>query len=241
MDPPATLKQFLHSLGINQASDPRLKEALTHTSAGRAINHERLEFLGDAVLRLAATEYIDRHHNELSVGQRSQLRAHLVSDHWLARVGQSIHIDSWMDLGASAKNDNLARETLRAEATEALIGAIYLNQHNLDCIHRWLTPYWQRTSQDVLCRPSHFNSKSLLQEWTQARGLGLPNYTTTEDNHVHGDPKRFRSIVQIPENISDEAWGASRKEAEQRAAEAALQGLKERSSATLSKAPQRSQ
>ena len=218
-------QDFLNSLGISLTTDPYVQEALTHSSSGQAVNHERLEFLGDAVLRLAATEYIDNFHSTLSVGQRSQLRAHLVSDHWLAQLGQSIQIDEWMHLGSSAQNDALARDTLRAETTEALIGAVYLQQRKLDDIHRWLTPYWQITSQDVLGRPAHFNSKSLLQEWTQARGLGLPSYTTEEKSQTHGDPKRFRSTVHIPGQGGGESWGASRKEAEQRAAEAALQDL----------------
>ena len=225
MASPEPFEDFLHSLGINLTTDPYLQEALTHASTGHAINHERLEFLGDAVLRLAATEYIDKFHSTLSVGQRSQLRAHLVSDHWLAQLGESIQVDSMMHLGSSARNDALARDTLRAETTEALIGAVYLQQRNLECIHRWLTPHWQITANDVLGRPIHFNSKSLLQEWSQGRGLGLPVYTTEEKSHEHGDPRRFSSIVQIPGHLLQEGWGASRKEAEQRAAEAALQEL----------------
>ena len=225
IQPPEPFKDFLHSLGISLTTDPYLQEALTHASTGRAINHERLEFLGDAVLRLAATEYIDKFHGKLSVGQRSQLRAHLVSDHWLAKLGQSIQVDSMMHLGSSARNDALARDTLRAETTEALIGAVYLQQRNLECIHRWLTPHWQITAHDVLSRPIHFNSKSLLQEWSQAKELGLPVYTTEEKSHKHGDPKRFSSTVQIPGQASHQGWGASRKEAEQRAAETALQEL----------------
>ena len=225
MSPPEPFEDFLKSLGINLATDPYLQEALTHSSTGQAINHERLEFLGDAVLRLVATEYIDKFHSTLNVGQRSQLRAHLVSDHWLAPLRQSIQIDAWTHLGSSAQNDALARDTLRAETTEALIGAIYLHQRNLDCIHRWLTPHWQTTARDVLSRPIHFNSKSLLQEWTQARALGLPTYTTEEESQKHGDPKRFRSTVCISGKLSGESWGPSRKEAEQRAAETALQDL----------------
>ena len=60
-------------------------QAMTHVSSGRARNLERLEFLGDAVLRLAATEFIDRHHADLTVGACSNLRAQLVSDRWLRR------------------------------------------------------------------------------------------------------------------------------------------------------------
>lgn len=70
-----------------------LNEALTHTSAQEKINHERLEFLGDAVLRLAASEYIELNFPHMDVGERSALRAQLVSDRWLAEVGQRIGIE----------------------------------------------------------------------------------------------------------------------------------------------------
>ena len=67
-----------------------LDEALTHTSAGLSLNHEKLEFLGDAVLRLAASEFLEQHYPNLSVGQSSALRAQLVSDRWLGELGQAI-------------------------------------------------------------------------------------------------------------------------------------------------------
>jgi ribonuclease-3 len=80
---------FLAALGLelpHQANHPSLEaqlapldEALTHTSAGLVIHHERLEFLGDAVLRLAASEFLERHYPQLSVGQSSALRAQLVT------------------------------------------------------------------------------------------------------------------------------------------------------------------
>ena len=219
---------FLESIDLTVTAKQPFIEALTHTSAKKKYNHERLEFLGDAVLRLAATEFIDCHHPELNVGQCSQLRSHLVSDQWLANLGQSIQIEKWLTLGPSALNDEHARETIRSETTEALIGAIYLQHQNLESLHRWLTPYWQATTTEITKNPLHFNSKSLLQEWSQARKLGLPLYTTTERSRHHGDRQRFRSAVEITGHVKAEAWGPSRKEAELRAAEAALQELKER-------------
>ena len=93
MDPSraAELTGLIQRLDAEIPIDPELlaqvDQALTHVSTGRARNLERLEFLGDAVLRLAATEFIDRHHADLSVGACSNLRAQLVSDRWLAAVG----------------------------------------------------------------------------------------------------------------------------------------------------------
>jgi len=203
-----------------------LDEALTHTSAGLAINHEQLEFLGDAVLRLAASEYIEGHHPQLNVGERSALRSHLVSDRWLAELGEAIAIDQALRIGATARGDRTAAGTLRAEACEALIGGLYKAYGGLEPVHRWLTPEWQRTSAAVLADPHRGNSKSALQEWTQGRGLGLPSYTSEERSRQHADPRRFHCRVELEGCFSAEGWGRSRREAEQKAAAAALEQIR---------------
>jgi len=200
-------------------------QALTHISSGRARNLERLEFLGDAVLRLAATEFIDRHHADLAVGACSNLRAQLVSDRWLADVGSALGIEQHLLLGRHAQGDRSAESRLRADATEALIGALYSALGNVEAIHRWLTPHWCATARAVLATPHRFNGKTALQEWSQGQGLGLPHYATEECSHQHGDPERFRCQVSIQDRELAEAKGRSRKEAEQHAAAAALQAL----------------
>ena len=92
----ADIVDFLKSLKINsvrfnqilEANHPEklriINEALTHSSMSKKINHEKLEFLGDAVLRLSASEFIENNFQRLSVGERSELRAQIVSDDWLS-------------------------------------------------------------------------------------------------------------------------------------------------------------
>ena len=209
------------------------RDALTHSSFANErpkqapTDNERLEFLGDAVLRLAATEFIDRCHPNLPIGDCSSLRAQLVSDRWLADVGKQTGLEPLIILGSKTKGDLAARSTLCADTCEALIGALYMSCGTLEPVHRWLTPYWQTTSRSFLENPHLYIGKTTLQEWTQARGLGLPTYMTSEQSHSHGDPRRFLSRVQIGNTISAEGWGGSRKEAEQQAALAALQSLEE--------------
>jgi len=200
-------------------------QALTHVSSGRADHNERLEFLGDAVLRLAATEYLDRHHPKLSVGSSSSLRAQLVSDRWLAELGELIGLEPLLNLGPKALGDAAARATLRADATEALIGAVYRGTGHLESVHHWLTPHWHHTSAEVQTTPHRFHGKTTLQEWSQGKGLGLPVYVTEQRSSAHGDPQRFRSRVQVGDQVQAEALGRSRKEAEQNAAAAAVQRL----------------
>ena len=176
-----------------------IEEALTHTSAGRGRNHEQLEFLGDAVLRLAAAEFLERRHPSLSVGQRSALRAQLVSDRWLAELAEGIELAPLLRLGPVALGDASGRATVLAECCEALVGALYRlgggSRGGLELVLRWLEPAWERTSAELLADPDRHNWKTALQEWSQASGLGLPHYHCEEMSRRHGDPRRFRARV----------------------------------------------
>ena len=224
-------RQLVHDASLDNKKElsreqlEQLDEALTHTSTGLARHHEQLEFLGDAVLRLAASDFIESEHPQMPVGERSALRAQLVSDRWLAELGIAIGIEALLKLGAKASGDTAARSTLRAEHCEALIGAIYKISGQVLTVQTWLTTYWQETSRDVLADPHRGNSKSALQEWTQAQGLGLPTYTCQEISRRHGDPRRFHCqvFIQDQNHPRAEAWGGSRRQAEQMAAKAAMQ------------------
>jgi len=217
-----------------------LEEALSHSSAARACNHEQLEFLGDAVLRLAATEFLARRHPSLAVGRRSALRAQLVSDRWLAELAESLDLAALLHLGPMARGDTSGRATVLAECCEALVGAIYRigggSSGGLEAVLLWLSPAWETSTADLLADPDRHNWKSALQEWSQGQGLGLPAYGAEEVSRRHGDPQRFRAWVEWapPERSSGisagdaqpsgraEGWGGSRREAEQQAARNAL-------------------
>ena len=209
---------------LEQGDKALLQEALTHTSSGLNPHHEQLEFLGDAVLRLTASEFIASTYPQMPVGERSSLRAQLVSDRWLAELGSTIEIERWWRIGPKASGDSTAAATIRAELSEALIGALY-RINGLTAVHQWLTPHWQRGAEAVLADPHRGNCKSALQEWSQGEGLGLPIYSSEEINQRHGDPCRFRCRVTLPPQLAAEGWGRSRRDAEQQAARAALDQL----------------
>ena len=220
----------LEAAGGAAALEP-LEEALTHTSSGRPDHHERLEFLGDAVLRLAASEFLRRHHPELGVGRWSALRAQLVSDRWLAELAERLDLAAVLVLGPMALAEPAGRATVLAECCEALIGAVYGMgggaAGGLEVVLRWLEPHWQRDIAPLLADPHAHNWKSALQEWSQGRGLGLPAYDCEERSRRHGDPQRFHCRVSLGPRGLGEGWGGSRREAEQRAARCALAGLAE--------------
>jgi ribonuclease-3 len=234
------LLAFVSGLGLDAARLDRpqqdavvasVDEALTHTSMGLAANHERLEFLGDAVLRLAASEFLQRELPHLPVGRHAALRAQLVSDRWLAELGERCGIDQVWRLGAMAAGDAAGRSTVLAETSEAVIGALYQAWGGaLEPVHRWLTPHWQRSLQHYLADPDRDNWKSALQEWSQGLGLGLPAYTCSEISQAHGDPRRFHCRVAVG-GRQGEGWGRSRREAQQQAARTLLGMIRSSSSA----------
>ncbi|KEF40934.1 MAG: ribonuclease III [Cyanobium sp. CACIAM 14] len=235
------LLAFLERLGFGAGSgflpdDPDsasaaleiLDEALTHSSTGLPRHHDRLEFLGDAVLRLAAAEFLRRHHPTLSVGDTSSLRAQLVSDRWLSDLATAIALEPVLRLGPMAAGDRAGRSTVRAECCEALVGALYTmaggEQGGVAAVRNWLAPHWERSVAELLADPLRHNWKSALQEWSQGQGLGLPVYTCRERSRAHGDPRRFACRVEAA-GLSGEGQGGSRREAEQQAARAALAQL----------------
>lgn len=243
------LLAFLRSLDLDPAAAAgprgelchrrleRVDEALTHTSAGLPRNHEALEFLGDAVLRLAAAAFLQREHPQLSVGQCSSLRAQLVSDRWLAELAERLNLIAVLRLGSVACGDRAGRATVLAECCEALVGAVYEGWGGADggltAVHRWIDPHWRTDSAAQLADPLRHNWKSALQEWSQGQKRGLPAYSSEERSRSHGDPRRFHCRVRLQtgahgrggDPLEAEGWGGSRREAEQQAARAALEIL----------------
>jgi ribonuclease-3 len=219
----------LGEVGDDPARLAPLDEALTHTSAGRPHNHERLEFLGDAVLRLAASAFLERCQPDLAVGRWSALRAQLVSDRWLAELADRLDLAAVVVHGPSALADGAGRATVLAECCEALVGAVYAAAGGpaggLGAVLAWLEPHWQRDLVPLLADPHAHNWKSALQEWSQGRGMGLPAYDTQERSRRYGDPQRFHCRVSVAGRELGEGWGGARRDAEQQAARAALAAL----------------
>ena len=203
-----------------------INESLTHSSANSEINYENLEFLGDAVLRLIASDFIKDKYPNMQVGERSELRSHLVSDQWLEEVGKKIDIKRVLIIGKKTLRDKSASATIQAESTEALIGALYESLTILDPIKNWLVPFWDVKSKEILADPHKKNYKSALQELTQSKGLSIPTYKTIEIDKKHNNPKRFFCNVYIKNRSIADGWGKSIKQAEKDAANKALKFFK---------------
>ena len=193
-------------------------QALIHSSDDQIINYEKLEFFGDAVLRLAASNFIEKKYPQMSVGERSELRAHIVSDEWLTKLGKEIGIEQLIIKGSKAIGDENSKNTIIGEATEALIGAIYKCFNSIQEVNIWLDDIWEKDTEIFLKAPYKFKSKTVLQEWCQSKGFDLPVYKIIEVSTKNGDPKRFSCDIFIEGLKESSAFGKSHKQAETNAA-----------------------
>ena len=193
-------------------------QALIHSSYDIKKNYEKLEFFGDAVLRLAASDFIEKKYPQMSVGERSELRAQIVSDEWLTKLGERIGIEKLIIKGPKALGDENSKNTIIGEATEALIGAVYKCFNSIQEVNIWLDDIWEEDSEIFLKAPYKFKSKTVLQEWCQSKGFDLPVYKIIEVSKKNGDPKRFSCDIFIKGSKESSAFGKSHKQAETNAA-----------------------
>jgi ribonuclease-3 len=198
--------------------------ALTHRSA-EGPNNERLEFLGDSVLNLLLSERLYREFPASSEGDLSRLRARLVSEEPLAGIAQDMNLGELLLLGSGElKTGGFRRQSILADAFEALCGALYLDG-GLEAVRRTLEPLFE-TRIAALPEPATLKDpKTRLQEHLQAHGRPLPTYAVTGET---GEPHERTFIVTctIPHAaVKTEGEGPSRRRAEQIAALAALRAL----------------
>jgi len=193
-------------------------QALIHSSEDKIINYEKLEFFGDAVLRLAASKFLEKKYPQMSVGERSELRAQIVSDEWLTKLGTRIDIEKLIIKGPKALGDENSKNTIIGEATEALIGAVYKCFNSIKEVNLWLDDIWEEDSEIFLKAPYKYKSKTVLQEWCQSKGFDLPVYKIIEVSKKNGDPKRFSCNIFIEGLKESSAFGKSHKQAETNAA-----------------------
>jgi len=193
-------------------------QALIHSSKDKIKNYEKLEFFGDAVLRLAASNFIEKKYPKMSVGDRSELRAQIVSDEWLTKLGENIGIEKLIIKGPKALGDENSKKTIIGEATEAFIGALYKCFNSIEEVNLWLDDIWKEDAEIFLATPYKFKSKTILQEWCQGKGYKLPVYKIIEMSKINGDPKRFSCDLFIEGLKESSAFGKSHKQAETNAA-----------------------
>jgi len=198
--------------------------ALTHRSA-EGPNNERLEFLGDSVLNLLLSERLFREFPIADEGDLSRLRARLVSEEPLAEIAQAMKLGELLLLGSGElKTGGHRRQSILADAFEALCGALYLDG-GLETVRTRIGPMFEPRIA-ALPEPSTLKDpKTRLQEFLQANGHALPVYAVKQ---ATGEPHEQVFLVTCAiahAGIETEGEGPSRRRAEQLAAQAALQAL----------------
>ncbi|MDX5514560.1 ribonuclease III [Stenotrophomonas sp. RG-453] len=207
-------------------NDPGLlQQALTHRSAGTP-NNERLEFLGDSIVNMVVAQALYERWPKADEGALTRARAELVREGALAVIARELHLGERLILGpGEMKTGGHRRDSILADALEAVVAAIYLDAGFATC--RTVVLPWFTASMQALPatgKPEK-DPKTRLQEWLQARQKALPLYElVSESGDDHAKTFRVRCGVTDPA-VSTEGEGASRRLAEQQAAAAALEQL----------------
>ena len=226
-------------LGYEPGDLNLFRRALTHRSAP-GLSNERLEFLGDSVLNLIVAEQVFNRLADADEGQLSRLRSRVVSAQPLAQVGAQLGIGELLQLGSGElKTGGFRRESILADATEALLGAVYLDG-GLEAARRLVLRLFAEPLEALDAGAERKDAKTRLQELLQARSVALPAYVL---ERVEGEPHAqtfwVRCIVEFPSKtrimlqgedyagrrMEFQGEGLSRRRAEQAAAEGVLAQL----------------
>lgn len=225
--PERTLLEAAVGVRVDEAL---LERALTHRSYsyenGNIPTNERLEFLGDSVLGVVITTALYHRHPDLPEGQLAKLRASVVNMRALAQVARDLGpggLGAHLLLGKGEEaTGGRDKSSILADTLEALLGAIYLQYglpRSTEVIHRLFDPLMD----DAAGRGAGLDWKTSLQELTATLGLGVPEYRIEDSGPDHA--KTFTAWVVVDGARYGGVDGGSKKEAEQRAAEAAWNEL----------------
>lgn len=225
-----SLKIFLKENKLKCSNLDLLDMAFTHSSFINEYNintndtYERLEFLGDAVLKLIMSDYLFNIFEKYDEGRLSKIRSIIVSDQILASFARKIGLHHYLNIGpAEEKQGGRMRESTLACAFEALLGALYLDG-KLQNLYSFLIELASREVEYIDKNDVFYNPKAILQEFTQDRYKILPIYETVAETGQAHD-KTFYVKVFIKEQPVGEGKGKSKKEAQQKAAYDAIEKL----------------
>jgi len=236
------LERLQQLLGYQFRDPALLNLALTHSSVAYEEqaeqdlreDNEQLEFLGDAVLGLVVTEHLFRNYPEFSEGAWTRLRSQFVSRPHLACVAPTMDLGEFLRLGkGEEKSGGRKKPAILANAVESVIAAVYLDggmESAVRLVRNWLLDETLESVVEAARAGEVGDYKSMLQEYSQAHGLGQPLYQLTSET---GPDHRKSFVVEVKfldpvatESTLASATGTRKKHAEQEAARLALQHLR---------------
>lgn len=212
-------------LGYHFKESRLLRQSLTHKSAHHHHN-ERLEFLGDAVLNIVVADLLYQQFAKATEGQLTRARASLVNKTALSKIALSLSLDNFIELGMGEKRSGgFRRESILADAYEAILGAIYLDG-GFDSAYQAIASHYAEQLRSIRLEEQKKDPKTELQEWLQANHHSLPTYIITG---VEGESHAQEFLVSCEVgafSLKAEGRGSSRRAAEQEAARKILEQLK---------------
>jgi ribonuclease-3 len=222
----APQQQLIRTLNYQFRDSGLLEQALTHRSAP-GHNNERLEYLGDALLDFFVAEILYFRFQEADEGQLSRLRAGMVKKESLAEVARSLNLGDHLKLGpGELRSGGHARESILADATEAVLAAVYLDG-GMKAAKQVMLRLFQPKLEEIDPEQALKDPKTRLQEYLQAHKHPLPEYGVLE---VSGSQhaQQFKVFCRVPDlGLEHHGSGTSRRRAEQQAARNMLTELRE--------------
>ena len=201
-----------------------LKQALTHRSVSKN-NNERLEFLGDSVLGCVISEELYIRYPLIDEGQLSRLRSHLVRGQTLANLAKTLNISESLTLGqGELKSGGFRRESILADAFEAILGAIFLDSDYL-IVKRIILELFDELLNQAKPEDSLKDFKTQLQELLQKKGYSLPSYELIQTKGKDHNAIFYVSCTVTELNLKSEKNAKSIKRAEQACAQSILEEI----------------
>ena len=218
------LEELEEKLGYHFQDRRLLEQALCHSSYAnerhmdRLLNNERLEFLGDAVLELATSEYLYLNYPQMPEGEATRTRASIVCEQTLALCARDLGLGAWLRLGKGEElTGGRERDSITSDAMEALLGAIYLDggfANAKEFVHHFIL-------NDIEHKKLFFDSKTILQEQIQSETEEPLHYELIKEEGPDHN-KRFTVHVLMGTEILGTGSGRTKKAAEQEAAYRAI-------------------
>ena len=224
------IKDLEKVFNIEITDEELFKKALTHSSYTKEnslsslLNYERLEFFGDAVLKLAVSEILMKKFPTSNEGELTKIRSIIVSDATLSIVAKELGLNEFLILGKNAeKSGERTRASINACAVEALIGAYFLTGKKKEIVE-FLGKIFEPKILDVKNNFAKYNAKEILQEYTQKKTKELPEYHLIREFGPQHDPSFEIEVIYQNKILACEI-GKSKKEAEQKCAYEACKKL----------------
>ena len=224
MSPKPNLNRLQQTLNYQFANIDLLETALTHRSASHQHN-ERLEFLGDAVLGSVIAHQLFQQFPEADEGQLSRLRSVLVKEKALCELALQHSLGDYLFLGGGElKSGGYRRASILADTFEAIIGAVFLDS-DFETARRYILGLYTDRLEALSLAMAQKDPKTRLQEWLQARNIETPIYEVTRSTGKDHAKLYWVKCTVNYQALESEGQGASRRKAEQDAAEKILEKI----------------